>query len=99
MRSEAVPVAKRPIPAAYYLQEPLKKWLGHCVDEEIFEEVPEGEAVTWCSPLVVQPKPKFNAVDKKKLEPHMIRVDRRVPNQFMARHRITQGPIVEEFMV
>jgi len=35
MRSEAVPVAQRPSPVAYYLQEPLKKWLGQCVDEEI----------------------------------------------------------------
>ena len=49
MRPEAVPVAQRPRP------EPLKQWLGQCVEEEIFEKVPEGEAVTWCSPLVVQP--------------------------------------------
>lgn len=60
MRPEAVPVAQRPRPVAYYLQESLKKWLGQCIEEKIFEEVPEGEAVTWCSPLVVQPKPKFN---------------------------------------
>ena len=62
--------------------------------------MPEGEAVTWCSPLVVQPKPKFNAVDKEELEPHMIRanVDLRVPNQFMERHRITQGTIAEDFV-
>ena len=95
MRPEAVPVAQRPRPVAYYLQEPLKTWLDQCVEEEIFEEVPEGEAVTWCSPLVVQPKPKFNSVDEK-LEPHMIRasVDLRVPNKFMERNRITQGPIV-----
>ena len=79
MRLEAVPVAQQPKPVAYYLQEPLKKWLDQCVEEEIFEEVPEGEAVTWCSPLVIQPKPKFNSVDEK-LEPHMIRasVDLRV---------------------
>ena len=45
-------------------------------------------------------KPKFNTVDKDKLEPHMIRasVDLRVPSQFMERSRITQGPIVEDFM-
>jgi len=77
----------------------LKQWLGQCV-EEIFEEVPEGEAVTWCSPLVGQPKPKFNTVDNEKLEPHMIRasVDLRVSNQFIGRNRINQGPIVEDFM-
>lgn len=78
----------------------MKKWLNQCVEEEIFEEVPEGEAVTCCSPLLIQPKPKFNAVDEEKLEPHMIRasVSLRVPNQFMERNRITQGPIVEDFM-
>ena len=79
MRQEAVPVAHRPRPVAYYLQEPLKKWLGQCVEEEIFEEVPEDEAVTWCSPLVVQPKPKFNTVDKEKLEPPMIDQSQRGP--------------------
>ena len=89
MRPEPVPVAQRPRPVAYYLQEPLKKWLRQCVEGEIFEEVPEGEAVTWCSPLVVQPKPKFNSVDKEELEPHMISVDLRIPNQFMEKHRIT----------
>ena len=48
MRPEEVPVIQRPRPVAYGLQEPLKKWLGQCVEEEIFEEVPDGEAVTWC---------------------------------------------------
>lgn len=100
MRPEAAPVAQKPRPVAYYLQDPLKKWLEQCVEEEIFEEVPEGEPVTWCSPLVVQPKPKFSSVDKEDLEPHMIRasVDLRIPNQFMERHRITQGTVVEDFM-
>ena len=95
MRPEAVPVAQRPRPVAYYLQEPLKKWLRQCVEGEIhvFEEVPEGEAVTWCSPLVVQPK--FNAVDKEELEPHMIRAS---VDQSMERHSITQETIVEDFM-
>ena len=62
--------------------------------------MPEGEAVTRCSPLVVQSKPKFNAVDKEELEPHKIRasVDLRVPNHFMERHRITQGTIAEDFV-
>ena len=85
MRPEAVLLAQRPRLVAYHLQQPLNKWLGQCVEEEIFEEVPEGEGLTWCSPLVVQTKPKFNNVDKEKLEPHMIRVsvDLRVPDQFM----------------
>ena len=100
MRPEAVPVAQKPRPVAYYLQEPLKKWLEQCLEEEIFGEVPDGKPVTWCSPLVVQPKPKFSELDKEDLEPHMIRasVDLRIPNQFMERHRITQSTVVEDFM-
>ena len=36
---------------------------------------------------------------KENLEPHMIRasVDLRVPNQYMERHKITQGTVVEDF--
>ncbi|XP_044181710.1 uncharacterized protein LOC122962597 [Acropora millepora] len=100
MKPEAVPVAQKPRPVAYYLQKPLKEWLEQCIEGEIFEEVPEGEPVTWCSPLVVQPKPKFCKMGKENLEPHMIRasVDLRVPNQYMERHRITQGTVVEDFM-
>jgi len=100
IRPEAVPIAQRRRPVAYYLQEPLKQWPGQCVQDEIVEEGPEGEVVTWCSPLVAQPKPKFNTVDKVKLETHMIRasVDLTVPNQFMEINRITQGPMVEDFI-
>ena len=90
-------LAQRPRPVAYYLQKPLKKRLGQRVEVEIFEEVPEDEAVTWCAPLVVQPKPKFHTVDKVKLEPHMIRAsgDLRVRNQFIKRNKITQGPFLQ----
>jgi len=100
MRPEAVPVAQKPRPVAYYLQELLKKWLEQCLGEEIFEEVPDGEPVTWCSTLVVQPKPKFSELEKEDLESHMIRakVDLRITNQFMERHRITQRTVVEDFM-
>ena len=99
MKQGAVPVAQKPRQVAYYLQEPLKKWLEEGIKEEIFEEVPQGEPVTWCSPLVVQPKPRYNKVPKEQLESHMIRasVDLRTPNKFMERNRITQGPVVEDF--
>ena len=94
------PIAQKPRPVAYHLQEPLKKWLENGVKEGIFEPIPDDEPVTWCSPLVVQPKPKFSEVAKDDLEPHMIRasIDLRVPNQFMERHRVTAGPIVEDFV-
>ena len=82
MKPEAVPVAQKPRPVAYYLQKPLREWLDLCIKEGIFEEVPQGEPVTWCSPLVGQPKPTFGTTQRDQLEPHMIRasVDLRVPN-------------------
>jgi len=42
--------------------ETAKKWLDQGMREDIFEKIPDGEAITWCSPLVVQPKPKFTKV-------------------------------------
>ena len=63
METDANPVAQKPRPVPYHLQKPLKAWLDQGVKEEIFEKVPDGEAITWCSPLVVQPKPKFTEVE------------------------------------
>ena len=59
----------------------------------------EPEPVTWCSPLVVQPKPKYSTVTKEELQPHIIRasVDLRVPNKYMELNRISQAPVVEDF--
>ena len=73
MKPEAVPVAQKPHPIAYYPQKPLKAWLEQSIAEEIFEEIPPDEPITWCSPMVVQPKPKFLQVPKDELQPHMIR--------------------------
>ena len=91
-------VAQRQSQVAYYVQEqePFKKLLGQCAEEEIFKEVSQGEAVTWCSLLVVQPRPRFHAVDKVKIKPHMIRatVVIKLPRQFMEKNRIAKGLIV-----
>ena len=91
MKADATHVAQKPCPVPYYLQEPLRRWLDECVKEEIFEKVEPGEPVTWCSPLVFQPKPRYSKVSKECLEPHMIRasVDLRVPNKHMERNRIS----------
>ena len=99
MKPDATPTAQKPRPVPYYLQEPLRKWLDELVKEEIFERFEPGEPVTWCSPLVVQPKPRYAKVSKETLEPHMIRasVDLRVPNKYMERNRILQAPVVEDF--
>ena len=40
MKPEAVPVAQKPRPVAYYLQKPLREWLDLCINEGIFDEVP-----------------------------------------------------------
>ena len=101
MRPEAVPVAQKPRQVPYFLQEPLKKkWLEQGVNEDIFQNVPDDEPITWCSPKVVQPKPKFAGTLPDKLESHMIRasVDLRVPNKNTERSRIAQAPIVEDFI-
>ena len=60
MKPEAVPVAQKPRPVPFYLQKTLKMWLEQCIEEDIFEKVPPGEPITWCSPLVVQPKLRFS---------------------------------------
>ena len=63
LKPDAALVAQKPRPVPYYLQEPLQNWLDECfkdecIKEEIFEKVESGEPATWCSPLVVQPKPR-----------------------------------------
>jgi hypothetical protein len=70
------------------------------VKADIFEEVPPGTSVQWCSLLVVVPKPKFSKVNQDKLESHMIRecIDMRIANKSMERNRITQSPVVEDFI-
>ena len=76
MKPEAVPVAQKPRPIAYYLQKPLKAWLEQSIAEGVFEEVPTDEPITWCSPMVVQPKPKFLQVPKDELQPSVITYDK-----------------------
>ena len=100
MDPEAIPVAQKPRPVPYHLQKPLKNWLEQGVKEEIFEKVPDGEPITWCSPLVVQPKPKYTDVKKEELEAEMIRasIDMRIPNESMKRSRCVQSPKVEDFV-
>ena len=60
--ADAKPAAQKPRPVSYNLQIRNKG-----VKEEIFENVPDGEVVTWCSPLVAQPKPKFTEMRSEEL--------------------------------
>ena len=100
METDAKPVAQKPCPVPYHLQKPPKDWLDQGVKEETFEKVPDGEASTWCSPLVVQPKPQFTEMKSEELESHMIRasIDMRVPNQSMKRSWCIQSPRIEDFI-
>ncbi len=97
LEKDAIPIAQKPRHVPYYLVDPLKKWIETGLREGIIEKVPKGEAITWCSPLVVQPKPKF--ANQEKLEQNQIRacVDMRIINQAMKRSRLVQAPLVEDF--
>ena len=79
-------------------RKPLKLCLDQYVDDGILESVPPDEPVTWCSPVVVQPKPKYFHVPNDEAQTNVIRacIDLGVPNKFMERNRVTQGPVVEE---
>ena len=102
MDPEAIPVAQKPHPTPYHLQKPLKEWLEQAVKENIFQKVPDGETITWCSPLVVQPKPQYANMKNEELESQMIRasIDMRIPNEAMKRNRsrCVQSPTVDDFI-
>ena len=100
METDARPVAQKPHPVPYHLQRPLKDWLDQGVKEEIFEKVSDGEAITWCSPLMVQSKPKFTKMKSEELESHLIiaSIDMRFPNQSMKQSQCIQSARVEDFI-
>ena len=91
MKENATPIAQKPRRVPYLLTDPLKKQLEEFVENDIIEPVPQHEAITWCSPLVVQPKPK---------NPNAIRacLDLRLINKSMLRTRQVQAPITEDFI-
>ncbi len=91
------PVAQKPRHVPYYLMDPLKEWLDVGVQEGIFEAVPPGEPISWCSPLVVQPKPKFKGQEKLTYQQIRASIDMRIVNEAMKRTRIVQAPVVEDF--
>ena len=68
---EAIPVARKPCPVPNHLQKSLKEWPEQGVKENIFEKVPGGETITWCSSLVEQHKPKYADIKNAELECQM----------------------------
>ena len=91
LKEDAKPIAQKPRRVPYHLMEPLRHRMDEFVKEDIMEKVPEHDSITWCSPLVVQLKPK---------NPSDIRVslDLRVLNKSMERTRQVQAPITEDFI-
>ena len=91
MKEDAIPVAQKLRRVAYHLMEPLRNRLDEFIEHDIMEKVPNQEAITWRSPIVVQPKPK---------NPNDIRVslDLRTLNKSMLRTRQVQAPITEDFV-
>ena len=91
MKENATPIAQKPRRVPYLLTDPLKKQLEEFAENDIIEPVPQHEAITWCSRLVVRPKPK---------NPNVIRacLDLRLVNKSMLRTRQVQAPISEDFI-
>ena len=58
LKEDAKPIAQKPRRVPYHLMEPLRHRMDEFVKKDIMEKVPEHDSITWCSPLVVQPKPK-----------------------------------------
>ena len=71
--------------------EALKKRMEEFAFKDIMEKVPENESITWCSPLVVQPKPK-------NLNDIRISLNLGVLDKSMQCTRQIQAPITEDFI-
>ena len=56
----------------YYLQGALRKWVDQGITGDSFEKVADNEAITWCSPVVVQLFPKVAGTPAGKLKAYMI---------------------------
>lgn len=57
IKEDVKPVAQKPRRFPYHRMEPVKKRINEFVEVENMEKVPECEPISWCSPIVVQPKP------------------------------------------
>lgn len=91
LKDDAQPIAQKSRRVSYHLMEPLKKRMGEFVDKDIMEKVPEHESITWCLPLVVQPKPK-NPNDI------CVSLDLQVLNKSIQHTQQVQAPITEDFI-
>lgn len=93
MDPDAEPVAQKPCLYCITYRK-HQGWLDQGVKGEIFKKVPDGEAIMWCSLLLVQPKPKFTDVKNEELESPFIRasIDMRISSQSMKQSWCVQSP-------
>ena len=89
MKENVEPVAQKPRRVPYHLLEPLQERINEFVEFGIMEKAPEYESISWCSPIVVQPKPN-NSSDIR------VSLDLCVLNKSMERTRQVQAPITED---
>ena len=91
MKEDAIPIAQKPRRVPFHLIEPLQDRIEEFIAKDIMEKVPDHEAITWCSPIVVQPKPKNPKDIRVSLDLHLL-------NKSMLRTRNVQAPITEDFV-
>lgn len=91
MKEDVITIAQKPRRVPYHLIEPLQDRIEEFIKNDIMEKVPDHEAITWCSPIVVQPKPKNPKDIRVSLDLHLL-------NKSMLRTRDIQAPITEDFV-
>ena len=91
MKKDAIPIAQKPRRVPYHLTEPLQSRIEEFIANDIMEKVPDHKAITWCSPIVVQPKLKNPEDIRVSLDLHLL-------NRSMLRTRNIQAPITEDFV-
>ena len=58
MKEDAIPITQKPRGVPYHLNEPLQDRIEEFIKNDIMEKVPDNEAIIWCSPIFMHPKPK-----------------------------------------
>jgi len=56
MKEDTIPIAQKPRRVPYHLIEPLQDRIGEFIMKDIMEKVPDHEAITWFSSIIVQPE-------------------------------------------
>ena len=91
MKEDAITITQKPRRVPYHLIEPFQRRIKEFIVNDIMDKVPDHEAITWCSSILVQPKPK---------NPQDITVSLylRLLNRSMLCTRNIQAPITKDFV-